>query len=140
MEPVCLPSNFLGEAAFLLALANTNDFARLKPRFDPIEPRALIADIEAVDVFRKHLSVGISAEDPNWNSDRMPGLVPFAHKLRGKPMLIDTSATAKPPRRMEVTDWLQPESAKTRNRLRCMRQGNVFLSVKYLINIDLSAP
>src|SRR6185295_2168514 len=49
-----------------------------------IQARAFLADVEAEDVFGKKLSIGISAENPNGNSDRVPGLAPFAHKRVGK--------------------------------------------------------
>jgi hypothetical protein len=77
-------------------MAHPNHVARLEASFDSIKPRALIADVKALDILGEHLSLGISAEDPHWNPDRMPLLAPFAHRLKGKKMmLIDTSETAK---------------------------------------------
>ena len=72
------------EAAFLLSLADTDDLAGFEAGFDSIQASAVVADIEAVDAFGKHLSFSVSAEDPHGNADWMPGLAPVAHKLRGK--------------------------------------------------------
>jgi len=72
------------EAAFLLTLADADHFARLQSGLYAVQTCASVADIETVDILRKHLSVSIGTEDPDWNPDRMPGLAPIAHKLEGR--------------------------------------------------------
>ena len=71
------------ESAFLLPLADADYFPWLEAGFDANQAGTVMADIKTGDVFREHLSLGVGTEDPNRNSNRLPGFASLAHKFRG---------------------------------------------------------